>query len=461
MHQTSTPTHVTDRRGARYALGELIGEGAQGRVFAVEGHARLAVKLVNDRDPDALRHQFAFVRHLPLQKLRVARPLELLQEPHLGYVMERLDGKASLRKTLYWRNDGDRPAAHYIASGGLLRRYRLLADLAALLEALHNDGLAYGDLSPDNVFASLDVSQCDTHLIDADNLRRHTAHGRSVYTPRYGAPEVVRGEAGVSTLTDAHAFAALAFEVLCFVHPLIGALVEDGEPELEEQALRGELPWIDHPTDDRNRPDTYQGIPREFVLTGSLRELFGLTFEQGLRDPRARPGVGEWRRALEQAAANVISCPQCERSALFEGPPWCTHPRPAALQIAAAAWHPDFDLLGHPPARTSNAWVLRQGDTHTLTEAEARLSALAEPLLRVRLATKDGASFIVLQNVGSTSLLLRSPTKGDKEVRPGDRAQGFPVDEAQGYYVVHAGPLHRPHTVFTFTYSPEGARATG
>lgn len=456
----SSPTHVTDRRGARYALDGLIGEGAQGRVFAIAGHPLLAVKLVADRNPEALRHQFAFVRHLPLRELRVARPLELLQEPHLGYVMERLEGKASLRTTMYWRNNGSRPAAQYIASGGLAHRYRLLADLAALLETLHNHGLAYGDLSPDNVFVPLDLSRCDTHLIDADNLRRHTAHGRSVYTPRYGAPEVVRGEAGVSTLTDAHAFAVLAFEVLCYLHPLIGALVEDGEPELEEQALQGELPWIDHPTDDRNRPGDRQGIPREFVLTDALRELFALTFEQGLRDPRARPGIGEWRRALEQAAALVIECPHCDRSALFEGRAWCSHPRPTALQILAAAWHPDLELLGRPPARTSSAWVLRQGDAHTLTEADARLSASEAPLLKVRLVTKSNDTYIVLHNVGATPVLLRNPTKGDKEMCPGDTAQGFKVDETQGYYVVHTGPLSRPHTVFTFTYAAEGTRAS-
>ena len=47
---------------------------------------------------------------------------------------------------------------------------------------------------------------------------------------------LVLGKSGVNTLTDAHAFAVIAFQTLCLIHPLMGDLVLDGEPELEEKA---------------------------------------------------------------------------------------------------------------------------------------------------------------------------------------------------------------------------------
>lgn len=453
------PTHVTDGRGARYALGDLIGEGAQGQVFAVSGHDRLAVKLVTGRDPEGLRQQFAFVRHLPLEKLRVARPLELLQEPHLGYVMERLEGKTALRKLLYWRNDGTKAAMQIINSGGIKHRYYLLSDLASLIEEIHNHGLAYGDLSPDNVFVPLDRNRHDTHLIDADNLRSHTVHGSGIYTPRYGAPEVVRGEAGISTLTDAHAFAVLAFEVLCFLHPLIGAFVEQGEPELEVQALRGEFPWVDHPTDAHNRPADHQGVPRPYALTDPLRRLFALSFEEGLRDPQARPGMGEWRRALQQASSRVIECPECGRNALFDGPSWCPHTRPAVLLVSSVPWHPDFTEASPLPSPTES-WVVPLNQIHTVTEEHARLTTHSTPLLKVSVSTKGNRSYIKVHNMSSKTIILRNASKGERELTVKGGPLGFALDDVEGYYTVHTGPLNRPHTAFVFTYFQEGTHVS-
>lgn len=87
--------------------------------------------------------------------------------------------------------------------------------------------------------------QAEAHeawLIDLDNLCTHSEPGRAVFTPYYGAPEIVTGRSGATSLSDAWAFAVLAFNALTLLHPLCGDLVRDGEPELEEQALTGQVP---------------------------------------------------------------------------------------------------------------------------------------------------------------------------------------------------------------------------
>lgn len=58
-------------------------------------------------------------------------------------------------------------------------------------------------------------------------------------------------------------------------------MVEEGEPELEDQALAGELPWVSHSTDARNR--THYGYPPEVMLNDPLFKLFQRTFEDGLK----------------------------------------------------------------------------------------------------------------------------------------------------------------------------------
>src|SRR5690606_11242499 len=126
--------------------------------------------------------------------------------------------------------------------------------------------------SPHNVFVSEAVSEAVVRLIDADNLRfNSTPAASTLHTPGYGAPELVRGTGSINTLTDAHGFAVMAFEGLTLAHPLLGDAIRAGDPDGEFSALAGELPWIDHSSDDRNRSSV--GLMREAVLSPRLREL--------------------------------------------------------------------------------------------------------------------------------------------------------------------------------------------
>ena len=73
-------------------------------------------------------------------------------------------------------------------------------------------------------------------------------------------------------MSDCFSFAVLAYELLTLNHPLIGDYVSEGEPELEEQALKGKLPWVDHSEDNTNERNT--GLPSEKVMPEKLLNLF-------------------------------------------------------------------------------------------------------------------------------------------------------------------------------------------
>ena len=194
----------------------------------------------------------------------------------------------------------------YVKTGGLLRRLKILARLARVLAELHGRGLAYGDLSPANVFASQSLEYAEVWLIDADNVASQSRDGQQgVFTPDYGAPEILRGESGINTLTDSWSFAVMAYRILTLVHPLKGDVVLEGEPEREEATLRGELPWVDHPTDRSNALSI--GLPREITLNAPLRALFERCFNAGLNSPGERPSLSEWADAFEACHRSLRS----------------------------------------------------------------------------------------------------------------------------------------------------------
>ena len=101
---------------------------------------------------------------------------------------------------------------HYYKTGGLRRRLNALFKCASLLARLHGNGMVYGDISPNNIFISEGLEDPSVWLIDADNIRFEiTAGGSVVYTPKYGAPELVQGKDGGRPASDCHAFAVVAF----------------------------------------------------------------------------------------------------------------------------------------------------------------------------------------------------------------------------------------------------------
>ena len=339
----SRPDAVTSIHGTRYRLGHELGRGGEGAVFAVEGD-RLAVKLLRDRSPrsrDRLRDRLAMVGRLPLEGLPVARPIEQLRPPHVGYVMELFTGMAPIRSLLRPPKRIGSVAHWYFQGGGLRRRLRILARVAEVLSELHGRGLVYTDLSPSNVSVSEASDAVEVRLIDTDHVHPATSEGQSLYTPRYGPPEVVRRSGVPSSLGDAWTFAVIAFETLALVHPLLGDEVQYGEPEMEEQALEGRLPWIDAEDDERNRSS--DGIPRELVLSPRLREAFGRTFGPGRTDPAARPGLARWAERLHAAADRTVTCSECSGSYYCDRDfcPWCDAPRPSFVMARVLLWDPD------------------------------------------------------------------------------------------------------------------------
>ena len=457
---TSAPRQVTDLNGVRYALLRQLGRGGQGAVYEVDG-GRLAAKVVFDSSSsrrERLRNQLTQVKRLPIADLEIARPIEMLREPVLGYVMELLTGMQPLRSLAVVPKDTPSPAAWYFEGGGLRRRLQLLARSADVLAALHGKGLVYSDPSPHNIFVSESRDANEVRFIDADNIHYASIAGvPALFTPGYGAPELVRCLGGVNSLTDAHAFAVLAFQTLSLVHPLIGDDIANGSPEREEEALAGRRPWIDDPTDDSNR--TSCGIPRTSVLSPRLLDIVGRAFGPGLRDAAKRPGVPEWAERLHAAADATLLCSSCKGTFYFTAKqcPWCNEPRPPFATAAFNLWDPSLgpgaELLQKPAGDRRRTVVvsvlaLTDGETMSVTQrlAQGRDGAAG---LRPVVEMKLGGSRLALRSLDGTRYRLSSPT-GGRSTEITDRATKSPPRTGRGIVATASGPPDSLHRVVSF-----------
>ena len=322
-----------DTEGVEYELVERIGEGGQGVVFRTR-YPGVLLKL--SRRPLADPRVQAWFRHVSwvarqgLEGLHIAAPVALIENQHNpGYVMELMDGLeplgAMLEQSMRAVQEGNGLEV-YKSSGGVARRVRLLAKLARILAELHGRGLAYGDLSPANVFVSKSIEHDEVWLIDSDNISVSSREGgQKIWSPQFGAPEIVRGASGINSLTDSWSFGVLAFQLISMTHPFKGDMVDQGAAELEEQALRGELPWIDHPTDRRN---AFSGsLPRDQLLTIRLRVLFEQCFNAGRDEAGERPSMAAWAEGFEAGVALLAECDKergCGSSFLFNPRAQCS-----------------------------------------------------------------------------------------------------------------------------------------
>jgi hypothetical protein len=378
-HQALKP--LVDEYDNVHQMADELARGGQGVVYRTKD-ADLAVKQPLDAagQPDKnanLRERFQHVRLLPIpRRIPVSLPLAILRDEP-GYVMRLLNGMKPFasfdldgrsKKKLEDQSQAlpqwltkipDKDLAlrllHYAQTGSTRRRSLALAKCAAILARLHSAGLVYGDISTNNAFIGEDDTT-DVWLIDADNMRLELPSGGvSVYTPGYGAPEVVQGRDQSRPRTDCWAFAVMTFKLLALCHPFIGKKVLEPEDEedgwdadpapngtatdLNEQAFAGFLPFVDDEDDDSN--EGVGGLPRVLVATEGLRRLFQETFGAGRELPHRRPTMAFWTLELARAADQSLDCLECGMSHFadeYAQCPYCGAARPAFIRVKTPRW---------------------------------------------------------------------------------------------------------------------------
>lgn len=218
--------------GGKYELRSVLGRGAMGQVFEAYDlrlRRRVAVKAHWKNVPLSVEHEaraLAAVRHPSVVAVHDLGE----HEGVLYLVMEFVSGTPWSKHLERLRRQGTQATVDETL--GILRA------IAGGLAALHDAGVAHGDVKPANVLLSAQhVMLTDLGLVRVEATPERLA-GFVAGTPAYVSPELVLGETRVGNahLVDIYAFGVTAFEAL------IGRTPYDGEHAMQIFAQHVDAP---------------------------------------------------------------------------------------------------------------------------------------------------------------------------------------------------------------------------
>lgn len=289
---------------------------------------------------------------------------------------------------------------------------------------LHSKGLCYRDISFGNVF--LDPKTGEARICDNDNVSVDgKAAGGVLGTPRFMAPEVVRGEKKPSANTDLFSLAVLLFYMLMMHHPLEGKK-ESSIKCLDLPAMNRlygiEPLFIFDAVDQSNSPDpNHHRNALEYwpLYPQFLRDLFIRSFTQGMNNPAARVRESEWRAAMVRLRDSIVYCSQCHAESFYDAEFLKSNGKPAPC------WSCHQDLLLPFRIRIGRNIVMLNHDTglyphHT---DDSRLYDFSEPVAKV---TRHPTNVTLwgLQNLSKARWVCTSAEGIIREVEPG---RNFPI----------------------------------
>ena len=398
---------------AKIEVGEMLGEGAQGTVYRIlcNGEPK-AMKIFK---PDALADPKAFYENL-VNNVKRGSPSETFLwiqdviEPYqskagnttFGYIMDLIpDGFKELN--LFFNKKMAFPSFRTAVDTAL--------QITSAFRILHSIGYSYQDLSGGNF--CVDPKSGKVLICDNDNAAPNGMHTGILGTPRFMAPEIVRGEAMPSTNTDRFSLAVVLFMILTNSHPLEGTryLVPCLTPEVEQTIYGTEPIFILDPADKRNAP--IRGIHKNIgmiwpSLPDYLRDAFTRAFSGDLlHTPDLRLTEQEWEELLIRFRSDILPCP-CGSETFtwnYSAPVCedCKRSLPPAPMLELGGCSYDMPL-------TPGAIVFRS------QFGTANINVAAEAVLRVVVNSRN----LYLHNISDKMLECITPSGKTVPVSPGE-----------------------------------------
>lgn len=308
----NTKQKIVTPSGVEYQVEEFLGSGGQGEVYKVSsGGKDWALKwyyphTATDAQRNAL--ETLVTKGAPSEKF--LWPLTIISDPKIpgfGYIMP-LRPK-NFKNIVDLMKRKIEPSFYAIATAGF--------QLSDSYFHLHSQGLSYRDISFGNVFFNPKTGEvliCDNDNVTVDKTEKSAIYG----TPRFMAPEIVRGDEVPCSNTDRFSLAVLLFYMFFISHPFEGKK-ESAIHSLDAPAMKkiyGDEPvFIFDPNDLSNRPDPnfhqnaliYWDIYPQF-----FKDLFTRVFTIGIKDPEnGRTRESEWRLGIMKLRDSIVFCQKC------------------------------------------------------------------------------------------------------------------------------------------------------
>ena len=310
---------IKDTNGIVYNIDSILGQGGQGMVCKTKD-SHIAIKFVMKNDEpytdeafyDKYKDRIDDVIIMNIDNdVNICKPIMMLEKPYCGYVMHLLSDLKPINNLIFDINTDSNFNDFFKNTDGLKKRLEVLIELARTLARLHSKGIIYCDISPNNVFYSDTSNFSKVWIIDCDNLKYTTDVRNGIYTPGYGAPEVVSNASSNTIFSDCYSFAVLAFKVLTQRNPFEISYTEESSSDDwdatttdKKDSNNVNIPWLF----ENGITDELKNYFNHFI-NKDLLDLFNRTFnEQGRLDPSSRPSMREWYEKLKSAYLNINKC---------------------------------------------------------------------------------------------------------------------------------------------------------
>ena len=283
--------------------------------------------------------------------------------------------------------------------------HRTAHNLAAAMRALHARGYVIGDVNESNILVT---DTALVTLVDTDSFQVRQSQNGIVYRCPVGKPEFTPPELQGRLFAhldrapehDLFGLAVLIFQLLMEgTHPFAGVFLGHGDPPpYEARIAAGYFSY------SRKRHGPYRPMPSapsSAILHPTLQELFVRCFEDGHRQPCARPDAQTWQRALQEAENALVSCsvndqhlysnhlgscPWCARTVRLKGrDPFPSRPAVQRRQHLQSTTSPQTPLApsGAPTAPPSPPRPMSMAGQSTTTPPSPRpMPAAASPASR-------------------------------------------------------------------------------
>ena len=239
MRSKGPPAHIYDAQDQHIMLGEKIGTGKQGTVYAIQDQARLAAKVFHQPPQQDTDRKLAamLVNQPPVTSCSafiIAWPQQLIRTPKrqgrtIGYTMTLVPHQQFHEVGAYFNPTRRRRLLQNRQQGyTYLHLLAIASNIAQAVAHLHAQGHLIGDLNSRNVLVS---DRAQAALIDTDSYqikdpRDATVHPCSFGTPEYMPPNlqgVQLAEAKRTQRDDLFSLAVMVYQLLFQgQHPFTG-----------------------------------------------------------------------------------------------------------------------------------------------------------------------------------------------------------------------------------------------
>lgn len=304
-----------------YKIGNFLGSGGQGEVYeAFKDGKKYAIKWYFQNSANAEQKKaIEYLVKIGPPNRSFLWPLEVIESKDsnsFGYIMP-------IRREEFYPLVDMMKRKIEPSFRSLIKSAMLLTDA---FERLHNKNLCYRDISFGNIF--IEPHSGNILICDNDNITYESDVLKNILgTPRFMAPEIVRGISYPNIDSDRFSLGILLFYMFMIHHPFEGKM-EDKIKCFDLPAMRrlyGERPvFIYHPSNASNRP--ILGRHDNAIIFWKLypdffKQAFTRLFTEGIPDKSKRPSEAEWKETFQTLMDHLVYCKcGCESFLSFENP---------------------------------------------------------------------------------------------------------------------------------------------